>query len=209
MTDKITAELRTEFGKGAARRIRRDDKVPAVLYGHGAEPLHLTLPGHDTMLALKRGGVNALLEITVDGKDHLALTRQVQSDPIKGFLEHVDFVSVKRGEKVLVDVPVVAVGEAKRGVVVTVPIAEVRIEVEATKIPESIEISVEDADAGFQVEAHELELPAGATLSGIADDEVVLVVAHAPTAEEVDAELSEAEAGAGIEKDAPEATDSE
>lgn len=209
MTDKITAELRTEFGKGAARRIRREDKVPAVLYGHGNEPLHLTLPGHDTMLALKHGGTNALLTITVDGEDRLALAREVQSDPIKGFLEHIDFVLIERGEKVVVDVPVVTVGEAMRGTVVTTPLGELRIEVEATKIPESVEVSVEGAEAGFHVTAGELELPGGAVLSGIEDDEAVVIVSHAPTAEEVDAEMEQAEAEAGIERDEPEATDSE
>lgn len=209
MTDKITAELRTEFGKGAARRIRRESKVPAVLYGRGEEPVHLTLPGHDTMLALKHGGANALLTLVVDGEDRLALTREVQSDPIKGFLEHIDFVAVKRGEKVIVDVPVVAVGEAVRGTIVTVPLAELRIEVEATKIPETIEVSVEGQDAGFQINAGELELPGGAVLSGIEDDEAVVVISHAPTAEQLEAELSEAEADAGIERDEPEATEAE
>src|SRR3954470_22605314 len=102
---KINAETRTEFGKGAARRIRREDKVPAVIYGHGNDPIHVTLPGHDTMMALKHGGANALLELDIDGKVQLALTKQVQVDPIKRHLEHVDFVAVKRGEKVTVDVP--------------------------------------------------------------------------------------------------------
>ena len=108
----ITAESRTEFGKGAARRIRRDDKVPAVLYGHGTDPVHITLPGHDTMLALKHGGANALLTITVDGKEQLALPKQIQRDPIKGFLEHLDLIIVRKGEKVTVEIPVHLVGEA-------------------------------------------------------------------------------------------------
>lgn len=209
MTDKITAELRTEFGKGAARRIRRADKVPAVLYGHGNEPQHLSLPGHDTMLALRKGGANALLTIIIDGEDQLALAREVQSDPIKGFLEHIDFVAIKRGEKVIVDVAVITVGEAVRGTVVTTPLGEVRIEVDATKIPESIEVSVADADAGFQVNAGDLDLPGGAVLSGIEDDEAVVVVSHAPTAEQLDAEMEQAEADAGIERDEPEATEAD
>ncbi|HEU5044119.1 MAG TPA: 50S ribosomal protein L25, partial [Nocardioidaceae bacterium] len=108
---KIQAEPRTEFGKGAARRIRRADKVPAVLYGHGTPPVHITLPGHETMLALKHGGVNALLTIVVEGKSQLALPKQVQRDPIKGFLEHLDLIVVKRGEKVTVEVPVHVVGD--------------------------------------------------------------------------------------------------
>src|SRR6478752_6699657 len=102
--DLIIAETRTEFGKGAARRIRRADKVPAVIYGHGNDPIHVTLPGHETMMALKHGGANALLELDVEGKTHLALTKQVQIDPITRHLEHVDFVAVRRGEKVTVDI---------------------------------------------------------------------------------------------------------
>src|SRR5688500_1024017 len=107
----IQAESRTEFGKGAARRIRRADKVPAVLYGHGSDPVHITLPGRTTMLALKSGGSNALLTIEVDGKSQLALPKQIQRDAIKGFLEHIDLIIVKKGEKVVVDVPVRLVGE--------------------------------------------------------------------------------------------------
>ena len=111
-TEKITAETRTEFGKGAARRIRREDKIPAVIYGHGNDPIHVTLPGHATMMALKHGGANALLELDIDGDEQLALTKQVQVDPIRRVLEHIDFVAVRRGEKVTVDVPVHLVGEA-------------------------------------------------------------------------------------------------
>ena len=112
--DLIKAEPRTEFGKGAARRIRRADKVPAVIYGHGNDPIHVTLPGHDTMLAIKHGGANAVLNIEIDGKVQLALTKQIQADPIKGFLEHIDFVAVRKGEKVTVEIPVHLVGEAVR-----------------------------------------------------------------------------------------------
>ena len=116
--EKIKAEVRTEFGKGAARRIRRDGKVPAVIYGHGNDPVHLTMPGHDTMMALKHGGANALLHIEADGKTLLALTKQVQVDPLKRALEHIDFVEVKKGEKVNVDVPIIVVGEAEAGTLV-------------------------------------------------------------------------------------------
>ena len=110
--EKITAEKRTEFGKGAARRIRRDDKIPAVVYGHGNDPIHLTLPGHATMMALKHGGANALLELDIDGHEQLVLSKQVQVDPIRRVLEHIDFVAVRRGEKVTVDVPIHTVGDA-------------------------------------------------------------------------------------------------
>jgi large subunit ribosomal protein L25 len=202
--DLIKAEPRTEFGKGAARRIRRADKVPAVIYGHGTAPIHVSLPGHDTMLALKHGGTNAVLNIEVEGKTKLALTKQVQADPIKGFLEHVDFVEVKKGEKVTVEVPVHVVGEAKSDALVVTEHPAVSIEAEATHIPEFIEISVEEAEAGLQVFASDLKLPSGATL--LLDPETLVVnVTHAPTAEEVEAELESAEAEAGIEHEAPEA----
>ena len=198
--EKITAEQRTEFGKGAARRIRREHKVPAVVYGHGSEPLHLTLPGHETMMALKHGGANALLELTIDGKPQLALTKQVQVDPIRRVLEHIDFVAVKRGEKVTVDVPVVVVGDAKPETLVVTENATVSLEAEATNIPEQIEVSVEGAEVGTQILASDLELPSGTTL--LAEDELLIVnVTAAPTAEEVEAELAEAEAEAGIERD--------
>lgn len=198
--EKITAEQRTEFGKGAARRIRREHKVPAVVYGHGSEPLHLTLPGHETMMALKHGGANALLELVVDGKTQLALTKQVQVDPIRRVLEHIDFVAVKRGEKVTVDVPVVVVGDAQPETLVVTENATVSLEAEATNIPEQIEVSVEGAEVGTQILASDLQLPAGTTL--LAEDELLVVnITAAPTAEEVEAELAEAEAEAGIERD--------
>lgn len=201
--DLIKAEARTEFGKGAARRIRRANKIPAVLYGHGSDPVHVALPGHDTMLALKHGGANAVLNIEIDGKVQLGLAKDVQSDPIKGFIEHVDFVIVKKGEKVTVEVPVVVVGEAKSDALVVTEIATVQVEVEATHIPENFEVSVQDAEVGTQITAADVELPKGATL--LDDPELLIVnVTHAPTAEEVEAELESAEAEAGIEHDAPE-----
>ena len=197
---KITAETRTEFGKGAARRIRRSDKVPAVIYGHGNEPSHITLPGHDAMMALKRGGSNALLYIDLEGTTRIALTKQIQADPIKGFLEHIDFVEVRKGEKVTVDVPVHVVGESKPDALTVTELNEVSIEAEATNLPDFIEVSVEDADAGFQVFAKDLVLPSGSVL--LTDEEYLVVnVVHAPTAAEVEAELEEAEAEAGIERD--------
>ena len=138
--EKITAETRTEFGKGAARRIRRDDKIPAVVYGHGNDPVHVTLPGHETMMALKHGGANALLELDIDGNEQLALTKQVQVDPIRRVLEHIDFVAVRRGEKVTVDVPIHVVGDAAPETLVVTENATVQVEAEATHIPEFIEV---------------------------------------------------------------------
>src|SRR4051794_27299219 len=161
---KINAQTRTQFGKGAARRIRRDDKVPAVIYGHGNDPTHITLPGHDTMMALKHGGTNALLYISLEGKTYIALTKQVQADPIKGFLEHIDFVEVKKGEKVTVEVPVHVIGESKSDAMTVTELNTISLEAEATNIPEYIEVSVEDADAGFHVLAKDLELPTGSLL---------------------------------------------
>ncbi len=202
--DLIKAEPRTEFGKGAARRIRRADKVPAVIYGHGNDPIHVTLPGHDTMLAIKHGGANAVLNIEIDGKVQLALTKQVQSDPIKGFLEHIDFVAVRKGEKVTVDVPVHVAGEAKPDALVVTEQNVISLEAEATHIPEHIEVSVEDAEVGTQILASQLVLPSGSTL--LTDPETLVVnITHAPTAEEVESELAEAEAEAGIEHEAPHA----
>ncbi|HET7349360.1 MAG TPA: 50S ribosomal protein L25/general stress protein Ctc [Marmoricola sp.] len=199
----IKAETRTEFGKGAARRIRRADKVPAVLYGHGTDPKHISLPGHETMMALKHGGSNALLHIDLDGNTHLALTKQIQADPIKGFLEHIDFVEVKKGEKVTVDIPVHVVGEVQSDAMVVTDLNVVSVEAEATNIPEYVEVSVEDAEVGVQIFAKDLDLPTGSLL--LTDDEALVVnVVHAPTAEEIESELEEAEAEAGIEHDEPE-----
>lgn len=199
-TEKIVAETRTEFGKGAARRIRREHKVPAVLYGHGNDPIHVTLPGHDTMMAIKHGGANALLELEIDGKSQLALTKQVQVDPVRRTLEHVDFVVVRRGEKVTVDVPIVLLGEAAKETLVVTDATTVQLEAEATHIPESIEVDITGAQAGTQFLAGELTLPSGSTL--LSDPELLIVnVTAQQSAEALEAELEEAEADAGIEKE--------
>lgn len=197
MAEKITAEKRTEFGKGAARRIRRDDKIPAVVYGHGNDPIHLTLPGHDTMMALKHGGANALLELDIDGDTQLALTKQVQVDPIRRVLEHIDFVAVRQGEKVTVDVPVHVVGDAASETLVVTENATVQVEAEATNIPEYIEVSIEGAEVGTQIHAGDLALPSGTTLL-VDPDTLVVNITQAQTAEQLEAELAEAEADAGI-----------
>lgn len=195
--EKITAETRTEFGKGAARRIRRDNKVPAVIYGHGGDPIHVTLPGHDTMMALKHGGANALLELTIDGKLHLALTKQVQVDPVRRTLEHVDFVAVVRGEKVSVDIPIQLVGAAVRDALVVTENSTVEVEAEATHIPEFIEVDIEGAEAGTQILASDLKLPAGSSL--LSDPDTLIVnVTGTQSAEAFEAEMSDAEADAGI-----------
>ena len=199
-TEKITAETRTEFGKGAARRIRRADKIPAVLYGHGNDPIHVTLPGHSTMMALKHGGANALLELAIDGKEQLALTKAVQIDPIRRVIEHIDFVVVRRGEKVTVDVPVHVEGEAGPDTLVVTENATIELEAEAQNIPEYIEISVEGLPAGTQILAGQLELPAGSTL--LVNPETLIVnITEQISAEALEAELEEAEAEAGIERE--------
>jgi large subunit ribosomal protein L25 len=196
----IQAESRTEFGKGAARRIRRADKVPAVLYGHGTDPVHITLPGHTTMLALKHGGLNALLTISVDGKEQLALPKQIQRDPIKGFLEHLDLIIVRKGEKVTVDIPVHLVGEPDPDALIVTETTTVSVEAEATHIPEALEVSIEGAQVGDQILAKDLVVPSGVTVL-LDEDTMIVNVTHAPTAEEVDSELAEAEAEVGIERD--------
>jgi large subunit ribosomal protein L25 len=198
---KIQAEARTEFGKGAARRIRRSNKVPAVLYGHGSDPVHVTLPGHDLMLALKTA--NTLLSIELDGNSQLALPKQVQRDPIKGFIEHADLILVRRGEKVTVDVPLVLVGDAAPETLVTVEHNTIAIEAEATHLPESIEVDIEGLAAGTQILARELVLPSGSTLS-LDEESLIVNITAAQTAEEAEAELAEAEEDLGIEHDQPE-----
>ncbi|RNI23938.1 50S ribosomal protein L25/general stress protein Ctc [Flexivirga caeni] len=197
---RLNAELRTEFGKGAARRIRRDHKIPAVLYGHGTEPVHLTLPGHDTMLALKH--VNAILTLDFDGKEELALAKDVQRDPIKPVIEHVDLVIVKRGEKVTVDVPVHVEGEAGPDTNVIVENGTLAVEADVLSIPELLTVSVEGLEAGSQILAKDVQLPAGATLA--ADEDLLVVnISQQVAAEELEDELAEAEEEAGIEKDEP------
>ncbi|MEU1701767.1 MULTISPECIES: 50S ribosomal protein L25/general stress protein Ctc [Streptomyces] len=179
---KIAAETRTEFGKGAARRIRRSDKVPGVLYGHGSDPLHLTFPGHELLLALRTP--NVLIALDIDGKtNELAIPKSVQRDPVKGFLEHVDLLLVKRGEKVQVEIPVQAEGElAPGGNLLEHVLSALPVEAEATHIPESVTVSVEGLEAGASVLAKDIKLPSGVSLA-VEDDAVVLQVLAAQAEE--------------------------
>ena len=193
---KLTAELRTEFGKGAARRIRRAHKVPAVLYGHGTDPIHITLPGHETLLALRTA--NALLSIDVDGNSQLALPKQVQRDPLKHTIEHVDLVLVRRGELVTVDVAIHVEGEAAPETMVVVDHNSVPIEADATAIPTQIVVSIEGLAAGTQILASDLKLPEGSTL-GMDPDALIVNITAAQSEAALEAELAEAEAEAGIE----------
>ncbi|MBG0854691.1 50S ribosomal protein L25/general stress protein Ctc [Streptomyces spinoverrucosus] len=189
---KLSVETRKEFGKGAARRIRRDNKVPGVLYGHGSEPLHLTFPGHDLLLALRTP--NVLISLDIDGKtNELAIPKSVQRDPLKGFLEHVDLLLVKRGEKVTVEVPVVAEGElAPGGNLLEHVLNALPVEAEATHIPESFTVSVEGLEAGASVHAKDVKLPNGVTLA-VEEDAVVLQVLAAQAEEAAEGEAAEGE----------------
>ncbi|MBC2869168.1 50S ribosomal protein L25/general stress protein Ctc [Streptomyces mexicanus] len=192
---KLSAETRTEFGKGAARRIRRADKVPGVLYGHGSEPLHLTFPGHDLLLALRTP--NVLISLDIDGKtNELAIPKAVQRDPLKGFLEHVDLLLVKRGEKVTVDIPVHTEGElAPGGNLLEHVLDALPVEAEATHIPEQVTVSIEGLEAGASIHAKDITLPSGVSLA-IEEDAVVLQVlqAQAEEAAEGEGEAEETEA---------------
>lgn len=184
---RLEAEPRSQFGKGAARKIRRDHKVPSVMYGHGSAPIHITLPAHDAMMALKHA--NVLLTIVLEGKEQLALAKDVQRDPIKPVIDHVDLVIVKKGEKVTVDVPVHLEGDAAPDTIVTTDSTSLELEVEATHIPESIIVSVEGLAAGTQILAGQVELPQGATLVG--DPEALVVNVTAMMSEEaLEADLS-------------------
>jgi large subunit ribosomal protein L25 len=198
---KLTAELRTEFGKGAARRIRRADKVPAVLYGHGEDPVHLSLPGHATLLALREQ--NALLSIEYDGKAQLALPKQIQRDPLKGYIEHVDLITVRRGEKVTVDIVIHTEGESAVDTVVMMDRTELTVEAEATHIPEGVTVSVQDMEAGDQVHASDLKLPGGVELA--VDPDVLILSVSASRVEE---ELEEIEEEAAEGEETAEAEES-
>ena len=192
---RIDAQPRTEFGKGPARRTRRAGRVPAVLYGHHAEPRHLTLPGHEVLLALRTANVLIRLE-GLPGGAELALPKAIQRDPIKGYVEHVDLLLVRRGEKVTVDIPLNVVGEIGPDGLLDQQLVQISVEAEATNIPPGIEVNVEGMGIGASVHAGDLPLPRGVTLA-VEPDMLVLHVLAAPTAEQIEAELGVPEAEAG------------
>ncbi len=202
---RIDAEPRTEFGKGPARRIRRNGRVPAVLYGHRTDPKHLTLPGHEVLLALRTPNVLIRLE-GLSGGAQLALPKAVQRDPIKGSVEHVDLLTVRRGEKVTVDIPVTIVGEVVPDGLLDQQLVQISVEAEATNIPGGIEVDIQGMAIGASVHASDLRLPAGVILAD-EPDLLVLHVLAAPTAEQMEAEIgeapAEAEAAAPAEPAAP------
>ena len=189
----VVAERRENFGKGFARRLRAAGKIPAVLYGHGTDPVHLALPGHQTALLIRRA--NAVLDLSVDGASQLALVKDVQKDPVHQIIEHIDLLVVKKGEKVQVDVPVVITGEPFAGTIANLDSATVALEVEATHIPETIEVDVEGLEDGTHITAGDLTLPRGASLLTEAD---VLVVAIAVPVSTLIAEEEIAEADAEV-----------
>ena len=181
-TNNLTAEVRTETGKGASRRARRDGKVPAVLYGHGADPQHLLLSAHDFAAVLRNSGTNAVLSLDVQGNEQFALTKALEIHPIRRSIQHADLLVVRRGEKVVVDVSVILEGEAAPGAVVTQDTSTIEIEAEALSIPEQLTLSIEGAEEGTQFLASQVPLPSGVTL--ISDPDTLVVNVVAPQAEE-------------------------
>jgi len=202
--NKLPATVRTETGKGASRRARRNGLIPAVLYGHGADPQHLELPGHDFSAVLRHSGTNAVLTLDIEGKEQLALTKALEIHPIRRSIQHADLLVVRRGEKVVVEVSVVIEGEAESGTLVTQDATHIEIEAEALSIPEQLTLSIDGATAGTQFTAGQVVLPAGVTR--IADPDLLVVnVVIAPTAEDLaeegagEAPAAEAEADAGTD----------
>lgn len=198
---RIDAEPRTEFGKGAARRTRRAGKIPAVLYGRGSEPVHLSLPAIEFARVLREHGRNAVLTLNLDGSQQLALPKTIVTHPIRPYIEHVDLLTIKRGEKVVVEVPVSTTGEAGPGTLVYQELATVDVEADVSSIPEHLEVSLEGLEVGTQILAGQVPLPDGVELRTDPEYLVVNVVA-APTADEMEGEV-DAE-GAGVVEDAPE-----
>jgi len=200
--NNLVAQVRTETGKGASRRARRSGKVPAVLYGHGADPQHLELDAHDFSAVLRHSGTNAVLTLDIEGKEQLALTKSLEIHPIRRNIQHADLLVVRRGEKVTVEVNVVVEGEAAYGTLVTQDANTVTIEADVQSIPDHLTVSVEAAEIGTQFAAGSITLPAGVSL--VSDPEMLVVnVVAAPTAEDLESEgageVAEAEEGEGEE----------
>jgi len=187
---KVHAEVREQFGKGFARRLRAAGKIPAVIYGHGTEPVHVALPGHQVSLIIRRA--NALLELDIEGTASLALVKDVQRDPVRQIIEHIDLLVVKKGEKIQVDVPIVVVGEPFAGTVANLDATSLAVEVEATHIPQNFEVSVEGLEEGQHITAADVKLPKGASL--LADPETLIVAIYVPTAEATEDESDEVSA---------------
>ncbi|BBX53900.1 50S ribosomal protein L25/general stress protein Ctc [Mycolicibacterium poriferae] len=199
-TNNLTASVRTETGKGASRRARREGRVPAVLYGHGTDPRHLELDGHDFAAVLRNAGTNALLTLDIDGEEQLALPKALDIHPIRRTITHADLIVVRRGEKVTVEVNVVVEGEAAPGTLVTQDANTIEIEADPTSIPQQFTVSVEGAEEGTQITAGDVALPAGVSL--VSDAEMLVVnVVEAPSEEELEAEGAGEEGEAAAEAD--------
>jgi large subunit ribosomal protein L25 len=177
---RLSAESRTEFGKGGARRTRRAGKIPAVIYGHGAEPRHVSLPAREFTTAIRNGGANVLLTLELEGDEQLAIPKAIQRHAIKGIYEHVDLLAVRSGEKVTIDVPLSIVGEVVSGGMLAVESNTVSLEAEATNLPTEVEVSIEGREIGTQITAGDLTLPQGATLA-VDPEHVLLIVQEAPS----------------------------
>ncbi|MDF1479425.1 50S ribosomal protein L25/general stress protein Ctc [Leifsonia sp. H3M29-4] len=202
-SNHLVTEIRDNFGKGAARKIRALGKIPAVIYGHGSEPQHVTLPGHETSLILRKS--NQVLELDIQGKVQLALVKDVQKDPVRQIIEHIDLIVVRKGEKVTVDVPVHIEGEPVSGTSINQDANTISLEVEATHIPENIVVSVEGLGEGSHILAGDVKLPTGATL--ITDPETLIVGITGETAQDLGEETESAEEGAAEESAAEAATE--
>jgi large subunit ribosomal protein L25 len=199
---RIAAEPRTEFGKGGARRTRRAGKIPAVLYGHGADPRHISLPTREFEHALRTDGANVLLELQLADGSELALPKSIQRDPIRGIIEHLDLILVRRGERIAVDIPIHLDGTIASGGLLEQSLTTLAVTAEATNIPSGVEVSIAGLEIGGAIHAGDITLPAGVEL-GIEPDQLVLHVVAAPTAEEMAAEgageAAEGEAAEGGE----------
>jgi large subunit ribosomal protein L25 len=197
MADKISAERRESFGKGAARKLRAAGRIPAVIYGHGSDPVHISLPAHETALIIRKA--NAVLDLDIAGAGQLALVKDVQKDPVRQIIEHVDLLLVQSGETVQVEVPVHVQGEPAPGTIVTLDVQTLLLDVEATHIPERIGIDVSDLPDGTHITAGDVTLPEGAKL---ASDPSLLIIgiatpSRAGTGEDEAAEPSRVESTAG------------
>lgn len=207
MANKLTAAQRTEFGKGAARRTRRAGLIPAVLYGHGTEPQHISLPAHDTFMIV-RSTRNALIELDMDGKEQLALVKAVQVDPVLRAIEHVDLVIIRRGEKVVVQIPVITAGESFSGTIHQIELMELTVEAPAIAIPENITVDIEGLTDGTIIRVADLKLPQDVTTA--MDPEAPVVIISVLRTEEEPVEAAVAEGGEPAAAAAPaEAADSE
>ena len=194
-TPTLSASVRTEFGKGAARRTRRANLIPAVLYGHGEAPVHLALPSHETFLILK-DNPNAFVSIDVEGKTQTALARHIQRDPVRRTIEHVDFVIVRAGEKVSVEVPVHVTGESAPGTIHQLELLALTLNVPATDIPDAVEVSVEGLEDGTVVRVGDVTPPEGATIEDDPEHELIVISIPRASADDLAADEAAAEAGA-------------